>query len=850
MIPKTKMQKVGSLFSSLRIRLGFLILLAVLPAMGMTIYTDMEERELAISNVEGDVQQMVQFLSMTEEQFIEGTRQLLISLANHPEVRGQEESFCARHFAEMIEEYPRYVNLGAAGVDGEVFCSAFTEPSPPNLLTQSWFIRTLDSYDFTMGMGSMGQSGGKTTLNFGYPVIDDFGVLQGVVFAAVGLDQINQITGELRLQEETELILVTQNGTILAYVPNSEKWVGQSLPKAPLIKAILSKGTDVGEYDGLDGSPRLYAFTPVRSTVETGVYICIGIPTSIAYSEANKILAYHVAGLGLVTFLALMLVWVGGDVFIIRRVNALVDAAQRLSGGDMKARTGLRYGAGELDQLARGFDEMAETLELRAMEIRQAESRYRTLVEQLPVITYTAKLDHFRCPLYVSPQVETVLGFTPEEYMADASLWFRRIHPDDLDRVRAALLGSCRNGETFRSEYRIYARDGRLLWFNDDAVVIHDEVDGFRYLQGIMGDVTDHRKAQEALKESEERFRLLVERVKDYGIFMLDPAGRVVSWNAGTERLKGYEAEEIVGEPFSIFYAAEDMQGGMPERELETARVEGWFEGEGWRVRKDGSRFWASVIITALHDKAGGLIGFSHITRDLTEYKRAEEKLIAYQDQLRSLASELSLTEERQRRRIATELHDRVGQALAISKIKLGVLKSTGECEDFDLLIDEIRKLIEQAIQDTRSLIFEISSPILYELGFEAALEWLVERVQKQHGIHSTYEDDEAPKPLDDDIRALLFQAAGELLMNAAKHAQPKHIKVGSRRNRDCINVSVEDDGIGFEMSESRLVRGEGMGFGLFSIRERLNYVGGCLEISSVRGMGTRVTLVAPLKSD
>ena len=322
----------------------------------------------------------------------------------------------------------------------------------------------------------------------------------------------------------------------------------------------------------------------------------------------------------------------------------------------------------------------------------------------------------------------------------------------------------------------------------------------------------------------------------------------MVSWNTGTERLKGYRADEILGRHLSVFYCAEDVQAGVPERELKTARERSWFEGEGWRVRKNGSRFWASVIITALHDKTGDLIGFSDITRDLTEYKRAEEKLIAYQDQLRSMASELSLTEERQRRRIATELHDRVGQTLAISKIKLGVLKSAGGCDDFQALIDEVRKLVEQAIQDTRSLIFEISSPILYELGFEAALEWLAEQVQKQHGILSTYEDDGEEKPLDDDIRALLYQAVGELLINAAKHAHAQHIRVMSRRDGKYIHVSVEDDGVGFETSGSGMTRGEGLGFGLFSIRERLNYVGGHLEISTARGKGTCATLVAPLK--
>jgi PAS domain S-box-containing protein len=126
---------------------------------------------------------------------------------------------------------------------------------------------------------------------------------------------------------------------------------------------------------------------------------------------------------------------------------------------------------------------------------------------------------------------------------------------------------------------------------------------------------------------TEDSFRLLVESVKDYAIVMLDPAGHVVSWNAGAERFKGYRAEEIIGKHFSCFYPAEAIQRGVPERELKTAEKEGRFEDEGWRVRKDGKLFWANVIISALRDKDGKLMGFSKVTRDLTERKQAEERI-------------------------------------------------------------------------------------------------------------------------------------------------------------------------------------------------------------------------------
>jgi PAS domain S-box-containing protein len=147
--------------------------------------------------------------------------------------------------------------------------------------------------------------------------------------------------------------------------------------------------------------------------------------------------------------------------------------------------------------------------------------------------------------------------------------------------------------------------------------------------------IAELESSQQELRQSEERFRLLVEDVRDYGIFMLDPEGRIVSWNEGAERIKGYKVWEIIGEHFSVFYGEEDVERGLPEKELRVAAVEGRYEEEGLRVRKDGTRFWADVVITALRDEAGNLRGFSQVTRDITAYKEAEEAL---RSSLRELA--------------------------------------------------------------------------------------------------------------------------------------------------------------------------------------------------------------------
>src|SRR5438270_3276201 len=169
--------------------------------------------------------------------------------------------------------------------------------------------------------------------------------------------------------------------------------------------------------------------------------------------------------------------------------------------------------------------------------------------------------------------------------------------------------------------------------------------------------LAERARSENVLRESEERFRLLVEGVKDYAIIMLDPSGRVASWNEGAERIKGYSAEEIVGGHCSRFFPEEDVRAGNPERELALAASEGRHEAEGWRVRKDGTRFWADVVMTALRDKAGRLRGFSKVTRDVTERKLTEERLLhdALHDGLTGLPNRALFM-------------DRLGQALAFQQ--------------------------------------------------------------------------------------------------------------------------------------------------------------------------------------
>jgi signal transduction histidine kinase len=233
---------------------------------------------------------------------------------------------------------------------------------------------------------------------------------------------------------------------------------------------------------------------------------------------------------------------------------------------------------------------------------------------------------------------------------------------------------------------------------------------------------------------------------------------------------------------------------------------------------------------------------------DVTERKGAETKLLMYQEKLQSLASELSLVEEQERRTIATDLHDQIGQTLSVIKMRCYSLREILSSPDQQQYLDEIFELVQQTIQEIRSLTFELSPPVLYELGLVAAIEWLAEQFQDKHDLRCLVESDNLPTPLKDDIKVILFRSVRELLVNIVKHAQAKTAKITIRVIKDTIRVRVTDDGIGYNLADNNQGTTNSHAFGLFSISERIRHLGGELEIDSKPGQGTMATLLAPLK--
>jgi PAS domain S-box-containing protein len=296
-----------------------------------------------------------------------------------------------------------------------------------------------------------------------------------------------------------------------------------------------------------------------------------------------------------------------------------------------RSQTEEAYRLGAVDFLVKPVLPVALQAKVRSfVELFQDKQRTKREADQLRLLVHGTTeyaifmLDPEGRVLTWNAGAERFKGYKAEEIIGQH---FTKFYPQEaIDRGWPAheLKVATAEGRFEDEGWRI-RKDGSRFWANVVITALRDEQGQLRGFSKVTRDLTERKKAEELLRRSEEKFRLLVEGANDYAIFLLDPQGNIASWNAGAERIKGYEAGEIIGQHFSKFYPQEAIDRGWPAHELKVATAEGRFEDEGWRVRKDGTQFWANVVITALHDDAGNFRGFSKITRDMTERKKAEE---------------------------------------------------------------------------------------------------------------------------------------------------------------------------------------------------------------------------------
>ncbi|MCC5639464.1 HAMP domain-containing protein [Nostoc sp. CHAB 5844] len=356
--------------STLRIRLILLVLLAVVPALGLILHTAAEQRRTATAEAQEQTLQMARLAANNQKQVVEGTRQLLMILAQLPVVRQGNSAECNLLLADILKQRLAYATFAVLDAQGNTICSGIPYSGSPNAKDRSYFQRALQTRKFTVGEYQIGRATKKPTLNFAYPVLDKAGRVQTVVVAALDLAQLNKLAMQLKMPEGALLSVVDRKGTLLVRYPDSHIWVGKSLRADAFTKMKNAQGEGVDEITSLDGMRRIFAFVPLGdNSVNPDEYIRVGISKSEVLADANSLLVRNLFSLGAVTFLAIAAAWVGGDVFFIQQIQSLVQTAKILGSGQLNTRTGLAHTSGEIGQLAQAIDEMAAALQAREKEI-------------------------------------------------------------------------------------------------------------------------------------------------------------------------------------------------------------------------------------------------------------------------------------------------------------------------------------------------------------------------------------------------------------------------------------------------------------------------------------------------
>ena len=512
-------------------------------------------------------------------------------------------------------------------------------------------------------------------------------------------------------------------------------------------------------------------------------------------------------------------------------------------------------------------------------EKRDAEAKYRSLVEQMPAITYISALDQAGRLLYISPQIR-VLGFSPEEWLADPDSHFRHIHPDDRLRVIEELSRARLTGRPLRCEYRLLARTGHVLWFRDEASVVLDETGQPQFLQGLLVDISVAKRVEEELRE--HRFRLeelvtkrtaaltkaneqlrrelgdrarveqaLQQHADDLddlynnapcGYHSLDADGRFVQVNDTELAWLGYSREEMIGKmAFTDLLPGDDAIAFRAE--FIRFKERGWARDLEYNmVRKDGSYMPVVLNATAVRDSEGNFVKSRATLFDVTERKQAEE-IRQSRELLRQLSAHDDAVREEERKRIAREIHDELGQKLTALQLEVAMLNTEmgGMHPSYAEKSRNVMRLIDTTMESVRTIATDLR-PAVLDLGLAPAIEWQVQDFAQRSGIECALAIDDDEIAVEDGLATAVFRILQESLTNIARHAHASRVDIALHAADGSLMLEVADNGVGIDKEH----RKKTTSFGLVGIRERVLTLGGELRIEGGPGRGTVLTISLP----
>lgn len=505
--------------------------------------------------------------------------------------------------------------------------------------------------------------------------------------------------------------------------------------------------------------------------------------------------------------------------------------------------------------------------------LRFSENQLRLVLGAVPaLIAYIDRDQRYR---FVNARFTELLGLPNSDIVGQK---VRDIFGRTVYGVLKPYILQALSGESVSFEARLAYRQGGERYVHASYVPDID-LDGVVHgFYGVTNDRTDLRRSEDLLRSSEEHVKLLMESFTDYAIFSIDPAGRIDTWNRGAELIFGYDESEILGQPYEVIFTPDDVTNRIAGIEMRRARRKGRSVTERWHIRKDGTRFFASGVMMPLF-VGGSLTGYAKIASDLTVKKRHAEELqrahaeleIRVRERTRELAEtnkaliqqmhdrevgerdriellrKLVTSQESERRRIALDLHDQLGQRLTALRLKIASLKELSvEHDEISARVERLQEIAERLDSEVSFLAWELRPTALDDLGLVKAVGTFVDEWSRHHEIPADFHSASLhERDVDPEIETHLYRIAQEALNNIAKHSNANHVSVMLEGRDGHLILIVDDNGSGFDAKNSE-TKDASKGLGLVGMRERASLVGGEFEIESRPGKGTAIFVRIP----